>query len=35
MEKNDGKRIIPTIEFEDGSFLVEPSNAELAQKLEL
>ncbi len=35
-ELNDGKRIIPTIVFEDdGSFLVEPSNAELAQKLGL
>ncbi len=33
--KNNGKRIIPTIVFEDGSFLVEPSNAELAQKLRL
>lgn len=33
--KNDGKRIIPTIEFGDGSFLVEPSNAELAKKLGL
>ena len=32
---NDGKRIIPTILFEDGSYLVEPSNAELAQKLGL
>lgn len=32
---NDGKRIIPTITFADGSFLVEPSNAELAQKLGL
>ena len=30
---NDGKQIIPTIVFEDGSFLVEPSNAELARKL--
>ncbi|MCH8184748.1 MAG: FAD-dependent oxidoreductase [Chloroflexi bacterium] len=30
---NDGKQIIPTIVFEDGSFLVEPSNAELASKL--
>ena len=30
---NDGKQIIPTIVFEDGSILVEPSNAELAQKL--
>ncbi|MGQ0668910.1 MAG: FAD-dependent oxidoreductase [Actinomycetota bacterium] len=34
-EKNDGKQIIPTIVFPDGSFLVEPSNAELAQKLGL
>jgi thioredoxin reductase (NADPH) len=32
---NDGKRIIPTILFEDGSILVEPSNAELAEKLGL
>lgn len=32
---NDGKRIIPTIIFEDGSMLVEPSNAELAAKLGL
>ena len=32
---NNGKRIIPTIEFQDGSFLVEPSNAELAKKLGL
>lgn len=35
IEKNAGKRIIPTIVFEDGSFLVEPSNAELAAKLGL
>ena len=35
LQKNNGKRIIPTIVFEDGSFLVEPSNAELAQKLGL
>lgn len=35
LEKNHGKRIIPTIVFEDGSFLVEPSNAELAKKLGL
>ena len=34
-EKNDGKRIIPTILFEDGSFLVEPSDEELANKLGL
>jgi thioredoxin reductase (NADPH) len=32
---NQGKRIIPTIAFEDGSTLVEPSNAELAAKLGL
>lgn len=30
-----GKRIIPLIEFDDASFLIEPSNAELAQKLGL
>ena len=30
---NIGKQIIPTIVFEDGSILVEPSNAELARKL--
>jgi len=30
---NAGKQIIPTIEFEDGSTLVEPTNAELAAKL--
>ncbi len=35
LRKNAGKRMIPTIEFEDGSILVEPSNAELAQKLGL
>jgi thioredoxin reductase (NADPH) len=34
-ETNDGKQIIPTIVFPDGSFLAEPSNAELAQKLGL
>ena len=32
---NDGKRIIPTIIFDDDSFLVEPSNTELADKLGL
>ena len=32
---NNGKRIIPTIVFEDSSILVKPSNAELAQKLGL
>ena len=35
IEKNQGKRIIPTITFADGSFLVEPSNAELAAKIGL
>lgn len=30
---NNGKHIIPTIEFPDGSLLIEPSNAELAAKL--
>ncbi len=32
---NSGKRIIPTIVFPDGSILVEPTNAQLAQKLGL
>jgi len=32
---NNGKRIIPTIAFGDGAVLVEPSNAELAEKLGL
>jgi len=35
LERNNGKRIIPLIEFQDGSFLVEPTNAELAKKLGL
>ena len=35
LQKNQGKRIIPTLVFEDGTFLVEPSNAELAKKLGL
>ncbi len=30
---NDGKSIIPVIDFPDGSTLVEPSNGELAEKL--
>jgi thioredoxin reductase (NADPH) len=34
-ETNGGKRIIPTIFFTDGSTLIEPSNAELAEKLGL
>ena len=32
-QANDGKQIIPTIVFEDGSILVEPTNSELAAKL--
>jgi thioredoxin reductase (NADPH) len=32
---NDGKHVIPTIVFPDGGILVEPSNAELANKLGL
>ena len=35
LEINGGKRIVPTIVFADGSFLAEPSNAELAKKLNL
>jgi len=35
IETNQGKRIIPTIRFEDDSVLVEPTNAELAAKLGL
>jgi thioredoxin reductase (NADPH) len=34
-EVSEGKRIVPTIVFPDGSTLVEPSNAELAEKLGL
>ena len=32
-ELQNGGRSIPTIEFDDGSVMVEPSNAELATKL--
>jgi thioredoxin reductase (NADPH) len=35
LQKNGGKRNIPTIVFQDDSFLVEPTNAELARKLHL
>ena len=35
LQRNGGKRIIPMIVFEDDSFLVEPTNAELARKLGL
>lgn len=31
-EINNGNRSVPTIVFEDGSILVEPSSAELAHK---
>ena len=34
-EVNNGKQIIPTIVFSNGSILVEPTNAELADKLEI
>jgi thioredoxin reductase (NADPH) len=34
-QHNNGKHVIPTIVFGDGSVLVEPSNAELAAKLGL
>ena len=30
---NNGNRIVPTILFEDGSMLVEPSDDDLAEKL--
>ncbi len=33
IEHNNGKRIVPTIFFPDGSTLVEPSNADLVAKL--
>ena len=35
LQKNGGKRIIPTLEFPDGSVLAEPTNAELAARLGL
>lgn len=35
IEANQGKRIIPTIFFDDGTVLAEPSNAELARRLGL
>jgi mycoredoxin len=33
LSTNQGMRSVPTITFEDGSFLVEPSNLTLARKL--
>jgi thioredoxin reductase (NADPH) len=35
LEQNKGKRLIPMLVFPDGSFLVDPSNTELAAKLGL
>lgn len=35
MERNDGRRVIPTIVFDDGSHLTEPTDSELAAKLDL
>src|SRR5512139_3283987 len=35
LRRNDGRRVIPMIVFEDDTFLVEPTNAELARKLGL
>lgn len=35
IEASNGKRIIPTIFFDDGSVLIEPSNVELARQLGL
>jgi thioredoxin reductase (NADPH) len=34
-EANKGKHVIPVLKFKDGSTLIEPSNAELAEKLGL
>ena len=33
LEINGGKQIIPTIVFADGTFLAEPTNEELAEKV--
>ena len=35
LQLNDGKQIIPTIVFPDGSFVTEPTNEELAEKVGL
>ncbi|MBI9048295.1 MAG: NrdH-redoxin [Anaerolineaceae bacterium] len=32
---NNGNRSVPTIVFPDGSFLVEPSNQQIAEKLNI
>ena len=34
LERNAGKRVVPTIVFPDGSHLSEPTDAELARKLD-
>ena len=34
-EANNGKHVIPVLKFDDGSTLIEPSNADLAKKLGL
>ncbi len=34
LERNHGVRVVPTIVFADGSHLAEPSNDELARKLD-
>ena len=34
LERNEGKRIVPTIVFGDGTHLAEPTNDELARKLD-
>jgi thioredoxin reductase (NADPH) len=35
LQRNSGKRIIPLVLFEEDTFLVEPTNPELARKLGL
>jgi len=35
LEVNNGKRIVPTIVFNDGSILLEPTNKQLSEKIEL
>ncbi len=35
LKVNNGMRSIPTIVFDDGSILVEPSNYEISQKLHI
>lgn len=35
LERNEGRRVIPTIVFPDGSHLAEPTDQELAAKLGL